>query len=531
MGCNGVYGLFGNGFMNPYLPMAGYLTSTLGHSPCNIWPARNWTQAAQSWTHCAAYPYGFNFNFTGRRTQYIVADPFQMPYQTALGLQTGQVYGGMSADQLKYCFEQRNERFVVDLSVTKTVSNLQQVKSIGACKDFAYMKAEENKELRDEVVALEKKAEELLKQFEEVMKDANSLGTDELAAKVKVYSENAKALVGESDELYKRVKEAEKAYNDKKTEEAAAAAEEAAAGAGSSAGDGVVDGESSVTTTEGDKELKTNEALSSEYGVKQPIIASDQDVSVVVQELKTHTNNDDDAKDYKTVKEMFTTGKINAGNIVEVMEEYGGYEKLYNGIYEMDNSKEIMTLFLSALTQRVKALKDGGFITQAEYNDYNKKINKTKGLLGDDNKDIASKEKFIAMTDNGTTKNIKVFSEYLKTYVIDKIKGKGTQADFDKKIEAKKKERTTKAKADFYKDHATKVGKEVNGTPALPAGVTYLPNSKEFQWKYDSSTVFKASSYKALNDKILASKKTEVIAKWNDILKTMDASLKDKAAS
>ncbi len=236
MGCNGVYGLFGNGFMNPYLPMAGYLTSTLGHSPCNIWPARNWTQAAQSWTHCAAYPYGFNFNFTGRRTQYIVADPFQMPYQTALGLQTGQVYGGMSADQLKYCFEQRNERFVVDLSVTKTVSNLQQVKSIGACKDFAYMKAEENKELRDEVVALEKKAEELLKQFEEVMKDANSLGTNELAAKVKVYSENAKALVGESDELYKRVKEAEKAYNDKKTEEAAAAAEESAAGAGDNDG-------------------------------------------------------------------------------------------------------------------------------------------------------------------------------------------------------------------------------------------------------------------------------------------------------
>ena len=78
----------------------------------------------------------------------------------------------------------------------------------------------------------------------------------------------------------------------------------------------------------------------------------------------------------------------------------------------------------------------------------------------------------------------------MKEYVIDKIKDKGTQADFDAKVKAKQNERTTKATADFYKDHATgKAGKEVNGTPALPAGVTYLPNSKEFQWKYDSTTV------------------------------------------
>lgn len=239
MGVNGVFGYNnGNGFMNPwlpqaglfglganpYLPTAGFLTSTLGYAPGNIWAARDWTQAAQSWTHCAAYPYGFHFNFTGRRNQYVVADPNQMSYQTALGLQTGQTFGGMNAQQLGAYFGQRNDRFVVNLSVTKIVSDLQWVQSIGGCKEKDYMKADENKELREEVIALEKQAEEMLKQFEEVMKEADSLSTEELRSKVNVYAEKAKTMRGQSDDLYKRIQEAKDAYNDKKL---AAAEEEA----------------------------------------------------------------------------------------------------------------------------------------------------------------------------------------------------------------------------------------------------------------------------------------------------------------
>ena len=116
--------------------------------------------------------------------------------------------------------------------------------------------------------------------------------------------------------------------------------------------------------------------------------------------------------------------------------------------------------------------------------------------------------------------------------IVAKLKGKGTQSDFDAKIEAKQDERIKKATADFYKDHANaNPGKEVNGTPALPAGVTYLPNSKMFQWEYDSSTVFKAKSYKELREKIWATKKEAIMTKWMEVTKELDKGLKDKAAS
>lgn len=244
MGCNGVYGygLFGNGFENPYLPMAGYLTASLRSCPANIWDARNWTQAGQSWTHIAAYPYGFNFNFTGRRNQYYVANPFDMPYQTALGLQTGQLFSGVGVERLKAGFEDRNKRFCVNLAATRAASNLQQAKSIGDCKDKDYMKAEENKALRDEVIAVEKKAEDLLKQFDEAMKDADKLSTSELDAKVTVYYEAAKTLVEKSDDLYERVKKAEKAYSEAKVKEAEAKAKKAADKAGSGDGAGAGNG-------------------------------------------------------------------------------------------------------------------------------------------------------------------------------------------------------------------------------------------------------------------------------------------------
>lgn len=219
---------------NPYLSPAGYLTSTLGSCPANIWASRNFTQAAQGWTHCAAFPYGFNLNFTGRRNQYVVANAFEMPYEIALGLHTGQTYTGMGAAGLSAYFAQRNARFCVNISATKTASNLQQAKSIGACKDYDYMKAEENKALREEVIEIEKKAEELLKQFEEAMKDADKLSTSELDAKIKVYSEAAATLVGKSDDLYKRVKEAEKAYAEAKVKEAEEKAKEDAGKTGSS---------------------------------------------------------------------------------------------------------------------------------------------------------------------------------------------------------------------------------------------------------------------------------------------------------
>ncbi len=516
---NGVfgYGLFGNGFMNPYLPTAGFLTSTLGHCPANIWPARNYTQMANVWTHSAAYPYGFYFNFSGR-PQYVVADAFQMPYQTAMGLQTGGIYSAApSPYQLQMTFAAMNEQAGVRIVAGEAGTNLQKAKSIAACKDQDFMKADDNKDLRDEAIALEKKADELLKQLEEAMKDfqQGKLSTEQAAAKVKVLADKAKELVGESDALYERIKEAQKKYTEKKTEEAAVAAEEAADGAGSSAGDG----ESSVTTTEGDKEIKGNDKLSAEYGVKVPVVATDDvELSSIVRDVKNHTSNDDDSKDYNKMKEMFTTGAISKGNVVEVMDDLLNSKNhdLYDGIYEMDNSREIMNYFIDSLKLRIKDLGEAGYLTAAEKSEVLKMISTLESGLGS-GKDIKS----------STTVEIggkKMSGNDALKAIVAKLKGKGTQADFDAKITAKKTERENKAKKDFYKAHAkTRTVKDEKA--ALPAGLTYLPNSKQFQFKV-GDVVLKAESYSKLEEKVFATKKSEVTDAWSALMKELDKNLK-----
>lgn len=523
-------GTFRYGYGDYLGDMSKFFTRSLAYCPGNIWSARNYTQAWNTYTYQAAQPYGFYFNFTGR-PHYIVADPFQMPYQTALELHGYSNPYVPTAAGTAAKLTQMTEQAGLEAKVGQTVYDLQERVVIGKWKDEACLADEP--ELKKEVEELSQKIENVLKKIKETMENKEKLSSQEVSAKVDALVEVAKPLIEEANTLRDKLVEVKAEYDKKKAEELADKAKEEAEAA-SDSGDAV--GDTSVTTTEGDKKMDTD-ALATEYGVKKPVIVSDQDVSTVAQELKTHTNNDDDAKDYKTVSEMFSTGKINAGNIVEVLDEYDDYEKLYDGIYEMDNSKEIMTTLLSTLQARVKLLKDNGYITAAEYSDYTKKISNVKKNLGGDAKDIADSEPTIKMTNTSTntSQNLKLFSKYLKEYVIDKIKGKGTQADFDAKVKAKQKERTTKATADFYKDHATaNPGKEVNGTPVLPAAITYLPNSKEFQWKYDSTTIFKGKSYKELQDKVYATKspsKNQITAKWLEVVKELDKGLKDKPAS
>lgn len=528
MGGNGVYGYEyydgSYGYNEYFKNLTGFFTRSLNYAPGNIWNARNATQMWNSTTYDLAFPYGQYYNFTGR-PRYVVASAQELPYSVAMGL-----HGYSSAPTYADLIAARDAvtmKHQLSTRPSRVNAKLQQIKSIGEWKDNEALA--DYPEYKTEAKEIEEEAKKLEKKLELVMKPESPYSESGRLETIAEIEKEAAALGEKAKTLYDKCKKAEAEYQEQKAKEEKEKLEEQANN--SSEGDAV--GDTSVTTTEGDKKMDTD-ALATEYGVKKPVIVSDQDVSTVAQELKTHTNNDDDAKDYKYVSEMFSTGKINAGNIVEVLDEYDDYEKLYDGIYEMDNSKEIMTTLLSTLQARVKLLKDNGYITAAEYSDYTKKISNVKKNLGGDAKDIANSEPTIKMTNTSTntSQNLKLFSKYLKEYVIDKIKGKGVQADFDAKVKAKQNERTTKATADFYKDHATgKAGKEVNGTPALPAGITYLPNSKEFQWKYDSTTIFKGKSYKELGDKILASKKTEVIAKWNDILKEMDKNLKDKPAS
>lgn len=499
--------------------MSKFFTRSLAYCPGNIWSARNYTQAWNTYTYHAAQPYGFYFNYTGR-PHYIVADPFQMPYQTAMELHGYANPYVPTAAGTAAKLQQMTEQAGLEAKAGQTIYDLQERVEIGKWKDQECLA--DKPELKKEVEELAAKIENVLKKIKETMENKEKLSSNEVSAKVDALVEVAKPLIEEANTLRDKLIETKTEYDKNKAQELADKAKEQAEQAG---GSGDAAGETTVTTTEGDKKMDTD-ALAGEYDVKKPVIVSDQDVSTVVRNVKLNTNNSDDSKNYTDFVNMFTTGTINKGNIIEVLDGVlsSNYD-LYNGIYEMDKSNDAMGKVIATIRERVNEL-------TPEYLDKNtaKAIKDTLALVENQ---LGNKEDIPKNSPKfnwGSKKNLDVNGIFKE--IVAKLKDKGTQADFDAKVKAKQNERTKKATADFYKDHATgKAGKEVNGTPALPAGVTYLPNSKEFQWKYDSTTVFKGKSYKELGDKILASKKTEVIAKWNDILKEMDKGLKDKPAS
>ncbi len=489
--------------------LATWYTRSLRWNPGNIWLARNYTQAADSYIHMASQPYGFYSNYTGR-PRYVVLSQYELPYQTALRMH------GYKVDMQPNPEEVLNS--IADNSIIAALPNkfkesLQKLQSIGAWKDHEAL--EDHPELKEEAKNIEAKTKVLAKKLELILKNEAGLSSSEVLASLRELEEEINSLDVDAKDLFERCKEVEAEYTAQKQEEEQERIEREAEESGD------VSGDSSVETKPGDKEMDTD-ALAEEYDVKKPIIDSEQDVSSIVTEMKRNTNNSDDAKNYKDFMAMFTTGKVNSKNIVEVLDGVLSTNyNLYNGIYEMDKSSEAMAKVIETLRARVNELKSNGYLTAEEAKNIKDTLVKVENQLGT-GEDIPSTSPKV------DGKNV---NEILKD-IVAKLKGKGTQADFDKKIKDKQDERITKATADFYKDHATtRTGKEVNGTPALPAGVEYLPNSKMFQWKYDSTNVFKGKSYRALNDKILESKKTEVIAKWNEILKSMDANLKDKAAS
>ena len=489
--------------------LATWYTRSLRWNPGHIWPARNYTQAANSWIHQAAQPYGFYSNYAGRPS-YVVLDQYELSETVAWRMH------GYKVDMQPNPEEVLNS--IADNSLIAALPNdfkksLQNLLSIGAWKDHEAL--EDHPDLKQEAKELEARAKVLEKKLELILKNEAGLSSSEVLASLRELEQDIKELDVEAKDLYERCKELETEYNAKKAEEEQERIEREAEE------EGDVSDESSVATKEGDKEMDTDE-LAEEYDVKKPIIDSEQDVSSIVTEMKRNTNNSDDAKNYKDFMAMFTTGKVNSKNIVEVLDGVLSTDyDLYKGIYEMNNSNEAMSKVIETLRARVNELKSNGYLDANTAKTLKDKLTAISNKLGN-GEDIPRSNPQI------DGKNV---NEVLKD-IIAQLKGKGTQTDFDAKIKAKQDERITKATADFYKDHATtRTGKEVNGTPALPAGVEYLPNSKEFQWKYDSTTVFKGKSYRALNDKILESKKTEVIAKWNEILKSMDTNLKDKAAS
>lgn len=514
MGGNGVYGYEyydgSYGYNEYFKNLTGFFTRSLNYAPGNIWNARNATQMWNSTTYDLAFPYGQYYNFTGR-PRYVVASAQELPYSVAMGL-----HGYSSAPTYADLIAARDAvtmKHQLSTRPSRVNAKLQQIKSIGEWKDNEALA--DYPEYKTEAKEIEEEAKKLEKKLELVMKPESPYSESGRLETIAEIEKEAAALGEKAKTLYDKCKKAEAEYQEQKAKEEKEKLEEQANN--SSEGDAV--GDTSVTTTEGDKKMDTD-ALATEYGVKKPVIVSDQDVSTVVRNVKINTNNSNDSKNYTDFVNMFTTGAINKGNIIEVLDGVlsSNYD-LYDGIYEMDKSNDAMGKVIATIRERVNEL-------TPEFLDKNtaKAIKDTLALVENKLGTKVDIPKDSPKFNWGDKKNLDVNGIFKE--IVAKLKGKGTQADFDAKVKAKQKERTTKATADFYKDHATPTGKEVNGTPALPAGVTYLPNSKEFQWKYDSSTVFKGKSYKELNEKILSSKNRQAIAKWDTIVKEMDKKLK-----
>ena len=103
------------------------------------------------------------------------------------------------------------------------------------------------------------------------------------------------------------------------------------------------------------------------------------------------------------------------------------------------------------------------------------------------------------------------------------LKNVGTQADFDKKVKAAKEKRTKEATKKFVSDYATTLGsgKKAKSDAKLPAGVTYLPNSKMYQWK-SGDKVYKAATFAELKQAIVNTGDTVLIAQFQkDVLDKM----------
>lgn len=505
--------------------MSGLYTRELDWCPAAQYPAKDWTNAWNAYTYNASQPYGFYYSYPGNRSYYYVEDSFSLPYEVAMrmkGYNTSAAGMARVASNCVAICQQGGKSYMASVAC----ESLNAAQSVGEWKDSEALS--ERSDLKEEARTIEEKSKALLKKLDEVMKNEENLSNEQVLAKVKAIRDQGATLKTQAEELFKKCKEVEEEYNAKKQEEAA---QEVADVGGGDGGSG--NGTSSVTTEEGDTSLTTRDQLSAQYNVRKPVVEADADVSSVVCDVKAHTSNDDDKKDHDEMMKMFATKKLNECNIIEVMDSLlsEGHD-LYDGIYEMNNSKDIMKEFIRLMKDRVNLLKgeDYLYLTSAEAKEVLDIIRALEAKIIVSGDDIPSSSPRITIGNEQKNFNeaCKIIIEKLKITIGNESVLRGSQKHFDKKIEEKKTERKEKALKAFYGDHAkTKAGKTVKDEKAaLPDGLSYLPNSKKFQYKYDSEHIFKADSYSKLNDAILNSKDTKIIAAWNEVLKKLDENLK-----
>lgn len=219
---NSLYGGYGYGYGDYLCDMSKFFTRSLDYCPGNIWNARNWTQALNVYTHQAAQPYGFYYNFTGR-PHYVVADPFQMPYQIAMGLHGYADPSVPTAASTAAKLEMMTAQAGMEAKAGQTFYDLSEAKTISSWKDAKCLAGddEEKMELRQEAEELGKKIEKALTELQEAMENKAKLTPDEVGKKIDAIIAEAKPLITQAKELADKCRKIEAEYNNKKADEKA----------------------------------------------------------------------------------------------------------------------------------------------------------------------------------------------------------------------------------------------------------------------------------------------------------------------
>ncbi len=507
------------------------LARSLKFQPCNIWAARNYTQAANVGIHFGSQPYGFYSNFTGN-PHYVVADPLSYPPEVAWAAK-GYSSIGFAAKNTMAAVMQTLNQAALNVTVSSTGGKMNAVLTFASTyKENEAVKKDDA--LKKELEQLEVKAKQALEQLQKATVDEKGQpkAASEVKAVMSIYEQTAKALDEQATALGKRVDAAIEKYQKEQAEAAAKKAQEGLDNAGAVEG-----GSSSVATVEGDTVINDNGQLASEYNVKAPVVASGLDVGPIVRDAKDHLKNNDDDKDRDALLALFDTTKgIKADNIVEVLDGIMADDfDFYDGVYEVDDNKNVMLKFTDALRARVKSLEDNNYLSKDEADGFRKILDAINNKLGTGDDGMPSSQpnikidKYSHTYDASGKRAVGIIENKERDVngwlreIVHCLKGLGTQNDFDRKIKEAQNKRIADATKTFVGDFATSqgAGKKAKSNATLPAGVTYLPNSKQFQWK-SGDKVFKGDSLANLKQAVVDTADTELIAKFQaEVLEKM----------
>lgn len=220
-----------------------FFTRALDNFPCYRWAASNCTNAWEIHNNTAAFPYSFSYTYPGKPPYYYNADPYEMSWQTAMGLQGYRQQYGFDGILANASVSIASKGIELDAGIANT--KLKTVKTLSCYADSEdELKAEDGTDLKAKAKELIEKANAQIAQLKKIMENEEDLSVSEIREKVSVIYKTADGLYKEAETLSKKLKSAAE-----KVAEAKAAAAAATVDTGEGDGTGTTGGTGTGTGT------------------------------------------------------------------------------------------------------------------------------------------------------------------------------------------------------------------------------------------------------------------------------------------